>query len=378
MLKKLFSLCLVISSLHGFFAQKDYAVCNGSILINPNTRYSLTFNGKFGKDKSGVQGYCNLPISANNFIWLNYVPSHNGRISIETVSNVDSLMFFLFEVDLVDPCESITTKKATLLTCEIRPAQLDTLKDFSVTSTKGYLMALSVNKGTRPSIDFRLNYTPLNNDGSVHVDSLVLNLVRLRSEPIIGFHVRDQVTKRPVIARVSVNSGSGIDGTYLASDIYVNNTKRLKGNIRIDAEGFFPREFVDYEIKSIATQDTFLLTPITQGSITKLDEIYFIGGLAVILDESLPKLKSLRDFLILNPTLKIEIQGHVNDEGNNSFSSRRLSKKRAKRIMEYLIKSGIESYRLSAAGLGNTKPIFPNPESEEEKEANRRVEIKIK
>ena len=89
-------------------------------------------------------------------------------------------------------------------------------------------MALSVNKGTRPTIDFQLNYTPLNNDGSVHVDSLVLNLVRLRSEPIIGFHVRDQVTKRPVIARVSVNSGSGIDGTYLASDIYVNNTKRLK------------------------------------------------------------------------------------------------------------------------------------------------------
>jgi len=55
-----------------------------------------------------------------------------------------------------------------------------------------------------------------------------------------------------------------------------------------------------------------------------------------------------------------------------------LSKKRAKRIVEYLISCGIEPERLSAVGYGNTKPIYPKPESEEQKEANRRVEVKIK
>jgi outer membrane protein OmpA-like peptidoglycan-associated protein len=44
----------------------------------------------------------------------------------------------------------------------------------------------------------------------------------------------------------------------------------------------------------------------------------------------------------------------------------------------YLISCGIEPERLSAVGYGNTKPIFPKPESEEQKEANRRVEVKIK
>ncbi len=359
-------------------SQKDYSLCKGYIVINPNTSYTLRFNGKIGKDKSGIQSYCNLPITANNFIWLYYAPSHNGQMSFETFTKEDSLLFFLFEVDLSKPCEAITTKEATLLSCDMRSSTTDSIKQFPCKSAKGYLIALSVNKGKSPTVDFKLNYTPLNTDGTIHVDSLILNLVRLKSEPILGFHVRDQLVKTPVIARFSFNAESAIDGTYLASDIYVNNTKRLRANIRIDAEGYFPKEYLDYEIKPISRQDTFLLTPITHGSITKLDEIYFVGGLAVILDESLPRLKSLRDFLLLNPSIEIEVQGHVNDDGNNSFSSQRLSKKRAKRIVEYLIKSGIESSRLSAIGFGNTKPIFPDPADEDEKEANRRVEIKIK
>ena len=92
----------------------------------------------------------------------------------------------------------------------------------------------------------------------------------------------------------------------------------------------------------------------------------------------MPRLKRLKDFLLLNPSISIEVRGHVNDEGGNSLSSQRLSKKRAKRIVDYLISCGIEPERLSAVGYGNTKPIYPKPESEEQKEANRRVEVKIK
>jgi outer membrane protein OmpA-like peptidoglycan-associated protein len=109
-----------------------------------------------------------------------------------------------------------------------------------------------------------------------------------------------------------------------------------------------------------------------------LEDLYFKGGLAVILEESLPRLRRLKDFLLLNPTISIEVQGHVNDEGGNSLNSLRLSKNRAKKVVEFLIDSGIEPRRLSAVGLGNSAPVFPNPQTEEEKEANRRVEIKIK
>ena len=86
----------------------------------------------------------------------------------------------------------------------------------------------------------------------------------------------------------------------------------------------------------------------------------------------------LRDFMVLNENISIEIQGHVNDDGGNSLSSKRLSKKRAKKIMEYLIQSGVDPERMSAVGMGNTMPVYANPETDEQKEANRRVEIKIK
>jgi outer membrane protein OmpA-like peptidoglycan-associated protein len=158
----------------------------------------------------------------------------------------------------------------------------------------------------------------------------------------------------------------------------VNNQRKLKASLRIDSEGYYSKDIFEYPIPSTTHHDTIFLAPITHGAITKLDDIYFAGGLAIILEESMPRLKRLKDFLLLNPNISIEVQGHVNDEGGNSLSSQRLSKKRAKRIVEYLISCGIEPERLSAVGYGNTKPIYPKPESEEQKEANRRVEVKIK
>jgi outer membrane protein OmpA-like peptidoglycan-associated protein len=58
--------------------------------------------------------------------------------------------------------------------------------------------------------------------------------------------------------------------------------------------------------------------------------------------------------------------------------SKRLSKKRAKSVLDYLIEAGISSDRLSSVGFGFTKPVYDQPKNEMEKEANRRVEILIK
>ena len=196
--------------------------------------------------------------------------------------------------------------------------------------------------------------------------------------PVYGIHFRDELTGFPVIAKLSLVASSIIDGTYRGSDILVNNQRKLKASLRIDSEGYYSKDIFEHLIPSTTHHDTIFLAPITHGAITKLDDIYFAGGLAIILEESMPRLKRLKDFLLLNPSISIEVQGHVNDEGGNSLSSQRLSKKRAKRIVEYLISCGIEPERLSAVGYGNTKPIYPKPESEEQKEANRRVEVKIK
>jgi len=45
--------------------------------------------------------------------------------------------------------------------------------------------------------------------------------------------------------------------------------------------------------------------------------------------------------------------------------------------MKYLITKGIDAKRLKAVGFGNSKPLFENPIDDSQREANRRVEIKV-
>ena len=62
--------------------------------------------------------------------------------------------------------------------------------------------------------------------------------------------------------------------------------------------------------------------------------------MAIILEESAPKLNRLRDFLLVNPTVNIEIQGHVNGDGKQSMKSKRLSKKGPKVYWHIYFKRG--------------------------------------
>jgi outer membrane protein OmpA-like peptidoglycan-associated protein len=76
-----------------------------------------------------------------------------------------------------------------------------------------------------------------------------------------------------------------------------------------------------------------------------------------------------------NPKLKIQIQGHVCCEVENK---KRLSRKRALAVYDFLVGKGISKKRLSYTSFGSTRPLHPLPEkTEEERTANRRVEIEI-
>jgi flagellar motor protein MotB len=76
-----------------------------------------------------------------------------------------------------------------------------------------------------------------------------------------------------------------------------------------------------------------------------------------------------------NPQMKIEIHGHLCCMPVDRTD---LSTQRAKAIYNFLIQNEIDKSRLSYKGFGSTQPIYPLPEkSEEERAANRRVEILI-
>lgn len=112
------------------------------------------------------------------------------------------------------------------------------------------------------------------------------------------------------------------------------------------------------------------------GQIINLDDLIFQNNSAVVRRSSLPILDELVCILQENPTIKVEIRGHICCKINGDSAN--LSLQRARTVYSYLIRNKIKRDRLSYKGLGTTSPKFLIPEkSLEEEFANRRVEIFI-
>lgn len=85
-----------------------------------------------------------------------------------------------------------------------------------------------------------------------------------------------------------------------------------------------------------------------------------------VLDKIVALLKEKSDW-------KMGIEGHTDNIGGESFNQT-LSEKRAKAVVDYLTKAGIDASRLTAKGVGLTNPISPN-DKEIGRAKNRRVEL---
>lgn len=74
------------------------------------------------------------------------------------------------------------------------------------------------------------------------------------------------------------------------------------------------------------------------------------------------------------PTMKVQIDGHADSTGSEAYNQK-LSEKRAKAVMNYLVNTvGIDPSRLTAVGYGEMKPAYPN-DTKANRAKNRRVEF---
>ncbi len=115
---------------------------------------------------------------------------------------------------------------------------------------------------------------------------------------------------------------------------------------------------------------------VSRGKIVILDKILFVTGKDEIIEESFPVLEAVRDRLLENPQiLRIRVEGHTDSRGDDAYNME-LSQTRAKAVMRYLIKAGIESRRLDSIGFGESMPIADN-DTDDGMQKNRRVEFVI-
>lgn len=136
------------------------------------------------------------------------------------------------------------------------------------------------------------------------------------------------------------------------------------------------------EPKPVIADEVIEIDTVSKENIV-LEGLSFIGGRHFPTPESMPVLERLVETMRRYPNLTIEIQGHICCEYNQfdgmdmDSGEMKLSENRAKYVYKYLIQNGISSTRMTYVGKGSSDPKVYPERTEEDRQTNRRVELKI-
>lgn len=153
---------------------------------------------------------------------------------------------------------------------------------------------------------------------------------------------------------------------YFIDDISLIKAKEVVEKVKVEIVGSF----------NVDAQDSVLEVKnnIKVGEKVQLKNIFFENGRYYLLPESYSELNKLVQYLLRNPRMEVQINGHSDNSGSKS-KNQKLSEQRAREVFEYLIKKGVQN-KLYFKGYGSSVPIASN-ETNEGMAKNRRVEFEI-
>ena len=382
-----FSLFLFLFSLV-LFGQKQahsdrIADCFGAVNLPNNGSFSIAF-----PDEPGVfldlNNYSDLSREVNqqNSIWLKFLPEFEGDFSAKIIFPENDCHLVVFDVVKNNACESILKGEAKVVLDTVMAVGELKLKKNPFLSrndtNKVLYLYFNYTEKHRKKLHIENRFQPLDFELAKEALIQIVDQRFDRTQPTYRLSFRDLETRLPVSARAIIRDSRAFDAMYNGSDLLFSLDRTPKFSLRLDAIGYFP---LDTNLRVVSLEDTqheIFLEPVAPGKQLSLEGIEFQPESANFVQDAEKKLTRVRDFLALNADLNIEVQGHVHQLGDNNFRSKRLSRLRAKAVADYLINAGISKDRIEYNGYGNTAMIYPEPETDAEMQANRRVEIHIK
>lgn len=193
----------------------------------------------------------------------------------------------------------------------------------------------------------------------------------LRSEPAAPIDSIAQTVIENVIADSALTIAEPISQETQNTSVDSINIAMLDSTVMLPSK---PKKIFD-----IAS------TPeLNKGDELIIEGLNFYPGSHRTLPEAKPILKKLLQIMKDNPTLSVEIQGHVccaskpNEDGlDDETGDFKLSWNRAQYVRDYLIQNGIADNRISYRGFAMTRPLVYPEKTIQDQIKNRRVEILI-
>jgi len=112
-----------------------------------------------------------------------------------------------------------------------------------------------------------------------------------------------------------------------------------------------------------------------RGLIVNLSDVLFDTGQSSLKPGAREKLARVSGILVTHPDLKLEIEGHTDSVGTDSYNQG-LSERRAESVRSYLVSQSIKPQLITTAGFGESRPVATN-DTAAGRQRNRRVELVV-
>jgi outer membrane protein OmpA-like peptidoglycan-associated protein len=113
-----------------------------------------------------------------------------------------------------------------------------------------------------------------------------------------------------------------------------------------------------------------------RGTIMSLSDILFDFGKSELRREAELNVAKLSVILQQFPEMHITVEGHTDNVGSEEYNLK-LSEKRAKSVLDFLVREGVTAERMELKGYGMSQPVASN-ETAQGRQQNRRVDLVIR
>ena len=249
----------------------------------------------------------------------------------------------------------------------------DEIAYFLATKNKGYVSSNKPNgKG---SFDI---YTAVNDEIIQSIEGKAIDLVTKIKLPNTLVILKDE-DNNEVARQMTDASGSFSFDNVVPFELYTISTEKdgfKNGSFEFLANRNFNTTYnKDLELNTTEP----VIAEVDDELRIVLENIYFDFAKYSIKEESTISLNKILKVLNDKPDITLAINAHTDIRGNDAYNLK-LSNKRAKSAVKYLIKNGIDKSRLTSKGFGETKPLIDcktNSCTDEEHQSNRRIEFVI-